>query len=177
MQKGRKSLVADSSDLFSRHLPASESEGLNIYYKALPYLANVGDEVLGSALGARQAYLVEWAIYHLKKNISSVAISTGPVFCILLGVSSDCAQPITGQVTEVTCPVIGRAQPELIPTKRQKTDPGLSSKTERRRLLRSDVRLSLQFDHHDVINLRLHLQTLMSMRWLLRLYPWHIPMG
>ena len=34
------------------------------------------------------------------------------------------AQPITGQVTEVTCPVIGRAQPELTPSKRQKTGPG-----------------------------------------------------
>ena len=33
--------------------------------------------------------------------------SPGPVFCLLLGVSSDYAQPITGQVTEVTCPVIG----------------------------------------------------------------------
>ena len=30
-----------------------------------------------------------------------------PVFCLLLGVSSDYAQPITSQVTEVTCPVIG----------------------------------------------------------------------
>ena len=47
----------------------------------------------------------------------------GPVFCLLLGVSSDYAQPITGQVTEVTCPVIGRAQPELTQSKRQKTGP------------------------------------------------------
>ena len=38
--------------------------------------------------------------------------------------SSDYAQPITGQVIEVTCPVIGRAQPELTPSKRQKTGPG-----------------------------------------------------
>ena len=45
----------------------------------------------------------------------------GPVFCILLGVSSDYAQPITGQVTEITCPVIGGAQPELTLSKRQKT--------------------------------------------------------
>ena len=44
----------------------------------------------------------------------------GPVFCLLLVVSSDYAQPITGQVTEVTCPVIGRAQPELTPSKSQK---------------------------------------------------------
>ena len=46
---------------------------------------------------------------------------TGPVFCLLLRVSSDYAQPIAGQVTEVTCFVIGWAQPEL--TRRQKTGP------------------------------------------------------
>ena len=46
------------------------------------------------------------------------------VFCLLLWVSSDYAQPITGQVTEVTCPVIGWAQPERTPTKWQKTGPG-----------------------------------------------------
>ena len=51
--------------------------------------------------------------------------TSGPVFCLLLGVSSDFAQPITGQVTEVTCPVIGQAQPELTPSKRQKTGPKL----------------------------------------------------
>ena len=50
----------------------------------------------------------------------------GPIFCLLLGVSSDYAQPITGQVTEVTCPVIGRAQPELTLSKRQKTGPGIA---------------------------------------------------
>ena len=44
-------------------------------------------------------------------------------FCLLLLVSSDCAQPITGQVIEVTCPVIGWAQPELTLSKRQKTSP------------------------------------------------------
>ena len=37
----------------------------------------------------------------------------GPGFCLLFGVSSDYAQRITAQVTEVTCPVIGRAQAEL----------------------------------------------------------------
>ena len=51
----------------------------------------------------------------------------GPVFYLLLGVSSDYAQPITGQVTKVTCPVIGWAQPELTPSKRQKTGPGDAS--------------------------------------------------
>ena len=48
----------------------------------------------------------------------------GPVFCLLLGVSSDYAQPITDQITEVTCPVIGQAQAELTLSKRQKTGPG-----------------------------------------------------
>ena len=47
--------------------------------------------------------------------------STGSVFCLLFRVRSVYDQPITGQVTEVTCPMIGRAQPELTPSKRQKT--------------------------------------------------------
>ena len=34
---------------------------------------------------------------------------TRACFFLLLSVSSDYAQPITGQVTEVTCPVIGQA--------------------------------------------------------------------
>ena len=41
-----------------------------------------------------------------------------PIFCLLLGLSSDNAQSITGQVTEVICPVIDLAQPELTPSKR-----------------------------------------------------------
>ena len=62
-------------------------------------------------------------------NLHCIAFTpfwSGPVFCILLGVSSACAQPITGQVTEVTCPVIGRAQPELTPSKRQKVGPSVA---------------------------------------------------
>ena len=51
-------------------------------------------------------------------------ISSGPIFWLLLGVSSNYAQPNTGQVTEVTCPVIGCAQPELTPCMRQKMGPG-----------------------------------------------------
>ena len=39
--------------------------------------------------------------------------SPGSVFCLLPGVTSGCARPITGQVTSVTWPVIGWAQPEL----------------------------------------------------------------
>ena len=39
--------------------------------------------------------------------------SSGPIFCLLLGVSSDCAQPITGHVTEEIWPVIGQAHPGL----------------------------------------------------------------
>ena len=46
---------------------------------------------------------------------------TWTVFCLLLRVSSDYAQPITRQVTEVTCLVIGRAQSEFTQSKRQKT--------------------------------------------------------
>ena len=57
---------------------------------------------------------------------TSVGFEAGPVFCHLLGVSSDDAHPITGQATEVTCPVIGRAQPELTHSKGQKTSPGVS---------------------------------------------------
>ena len=62
---------------------------------------------------------------HLQLDLSvSDMCNPGSVFCLLLGISSDYPQPITGQVTEVTCPVIGRAQPELTPSKRQKTGPG-----------------------------------------------------
>ena len=50
-------------------------------------------------------------------------VASGPVFCLLLRVCSVYAQPITGQVTDVTCPVIGRAQPELTLSKRQNTGP------------------------------------------------------
>ena len=46
--------------------------------------------------------------------------SWGPVLCLLLEVSSDYAQPIAGQVTEVTCSVIGQAQPEITPSNRPK---------------------------------------------------------
>ena len=48
-------------------------------------------------------------------------LASGPVFCLLLRVNSDCAWPITGQVTSVTWPVIGWAQSELTLSKRQKT--------------------------------------------------------
>ena len=47
------------------------------------------------------------------------SMTLGPIFCLLLGVSSDYAQPITGQISEVTCPVIGQAQHELTQNKRQ----------------------------------------------------------
>ena len=46
---------------------------------------------------------------------------TWHVFCLFLRVSSEYVQPITGQVTDVTCPVIGRAQPDLPPSKKQIT--------------------------------------------------------
>ena len=49
-------------------------------------------------------------------------MSQDPVLMIMM--SQQYAQPITGQVTEVTCPVIGQAQPELSLSKRQKIGPG-----------------------------------------------------
>ena len=62
-------------------------------------------------------------MYFIEVSVVSLCPLPGPIFYLLLGVSSDYAQPITGQVTEVTCPVKGRAQSELTPSKRQKTDP------------------------------------------------------
>ena len=53
---------------------------------------------------------------------------SGPgVFCLLFGVSQGCARPITGQVTSVTWPVIGWAQSEFTPSKRQKQALDMSS--------------------------------------------------
>ena len=67
-----------------------------------------------------------WFPVSMKLTISWLMTTRAePIFCLLLRVSSDYAQPITGQVTEVTCPVIGRAQPELTPSKRQKIGPGV----------------------------------------------------
>ena len=54
----------------------------------------------------------------------------GPVFCLLLGVNAHDAKPITSQVIIVTCPAIGRVQPELTPRKRQKTGPVLYISSE-----------------------------------------------
>ena len=51
----------------------------------------------------------------------TLSLTTRPVFCLLLRVKADYAQQITGQVSEVTCPVIGLAQPELTPSKKQKS--------------------------------------------------------
>ena len=53
-------------------------------------------------------------------------MGTGPISCLLLGISSDYARPITGQVTEVTWPVIGWAQPEFTPSDTRKTSPGVT---------------------------------------------------
>ena len=61
-------------------------------------------------------------------------------FSDLLGVSWDYAQPITGQVTGVTCPVIGRAEPELTPSKRQKVGPDLGQLGSDNGLLPDDTK-------------------------------------
>ena len=84
-----------------------------------------------------KSVLVQVMVWHWSGNkplpepvmtllIKAYMPSPGPIFCLLLGVSSDYAQPITGQVTKVTCPVIGRAQSELTLIKRQKTSPALN---------------------------------------------------
>ena len=62
-------------------------------------------------------FLMKISAFHMKchwmcswgSNWWCVSISSGPVFCLLLGVTSGYAQPITGQVTSVTWPVIGWA--------------------------------------------------------------------
>ena len=54
----------------------------------------------------------DWIGFHLFKDDTRPTryISRpGPVFCLLLTVGSGCAWPITGQVTSVTCHVIGWA--------------------------------------------------------------------
>ena len=43
----------------------------------------------------------------------------GPVFCLLLWVSSGCARPITGQVTSIASPLVGWAHSELTLIKRE----------------------------------------------------------
>ena len=63
--------------------------------------------------GQRGQYNDLWCLSSLHRQ--------GP-FSVSLGISSDYSQPITGQVTEVTCPVIGQAQPEL--THEQETGNG-----------------------------------------------------
>ena len=52
-------------------------------------------------LEMKAAFFLWWTV------LISPGMCPGHIFCLLLGVSSDYAQPITGQVTEVTCPVIG----------------------------------------------------------------------
>ena len=61
------------------------------------------------------------AYLHDDVSLSNISSAYQGPFSVSFGVSSDYAQPITGQVTEITCPVIDRAQPELTPSKRQKT--------------------------------------------------------
>ena len=61
-----------------------------------------------------------WTDDVIVNTVKVEADPSGPVFCLLLGVSSDYAQPITGQVTS---PVIGRTQPEPTLSKRQKMGP------------------------------------------------------
>ena len=52
---------------------------------------------------------VGWYSWYSWSHFNIKIVFPGPVFCLLLRVSSGYAQPITGQVTEVTCPVVGQA--------------------------------------------------------------------
>ena len=82
---------------------------------------SVGFDIRKSVVaGLTHIHVLNWIWF-----CRDASIRPKPVFYILLGVSSDYVQPITGQVTEVTCPVIGWAQPELTQSKIQKTGPGL----------------------------------------------------
>ena len=71
-----------------------------------------------------------YKLHCMKKNVHAFSVPEfcifeypGPVFCLLRTVNSDYAQSITVQVTEVTCPVICRAQPELTLSNRQNNGP------------------------------------------------------
>ena len=66
-----------------------------------------------------ESFKLWWILYFLLCS----SWWSGPIFCLLLGVSSGCARPITGQVTSVTWPVIGWVKSELSPSKRQKSFP------------------------------------------------------
>ena len=91
-------------------------------------------------------------------------------FLSLFGVSPGCARPITGQVTSVTWPVIGRAQPQLPLSKRQKIGPGLwlaehslsvLQARDRKQALNPDeimtryIKLEIWIDEWYLINLKL----------------------
>ena len=60
-------------------------------------------------------------------NITQLSslVTPGPLVCLLHGVSSGCARPITRQITSVTWPLICRAYSEIAPSERQKSNPVL----------------------------------------------------
>ena len=100
------------------------------------FLATFGsvDFIQQGTLGTSVSEILsETHAFSFKNAFENVVIEMAAIWARFLslaqlGVTSDYAQPITGQVTEVTCPVIGRAQPELSPSKRQKMGPGLCLK-------------------------------------------------
>ena len=104
------------------------SQGQPPLYVSAYYRSQVDNSPNKSLVGLDSA---SEQVYDLVGNSKSTVVlagdcnCAGPVFCLLLRVSSDCTQLITGQVTKVTCPVIGQAQPELTPSKRQKMSPDI----------------------------------------------------
>ena len=79
--------------------------------------------------------------------------STGPVFGLLLGLSSRSARPITGQVISVTWPMISWAKSDLFVGKREKTGPGQVFLPQEWSVLQSTcflfVLLNIFLKHHN----------------------------
>ena len=59
-------------------------------------------EFLKTLLVGSQRWLKEWLCAGRKESVNLANVSPGPVFCLLLRVSLNYAQPATGHVTEIT---------------------------------------------------------------------------
>ena len=75
---------------------------------------------------------------------------SGSILCHLLRVSSDYAQPITGQVTKLTCPVIGQAEPELTLSKGQKMGPDINNERIHFWMWLHKIYHSFKFSRHPI---------------------------
>ena len=127
--------IRHRSVMFTSDRYLIEVEPKSLLSGSFRYLDFLSTKILPDNLLTSFDYIVWLYIYiyiifeiirhrYFEGNTSNYIVSfePGPFFCLLLGVSRDYAQPTTGQVTEVACPVIGQAQPEFTLSKRQKTD-------------------------------------------------------